>query len=151
MARRVVTVTIAEAGRDQNKTFQLTEMSAAAAEDWAVRAFLALARSGVDIPEDVENAGFSGIATLGIRAFGGVNHADARPLMDEMFNACVRILPDPAHPNVVRALIDDDTEEVSTRLWLRGEVLKLHVDFSKVAALLSSTKTATGTIGSPGT
>ena len=118
-------------------------MSAAQAEDWALRAFLALARSGADIPENVEEAGFAGIATMGLKAFAGMTHADARPLMDEMFSTCVEIIPDPSKPQVRRSLVDDDTEEVATRLWLRGEVFKLHVDFSKVAALLNSRKPAT--------
>jgi hypothetical protein len=143
MARRTATVTVSAGGRDQNKQFVLTEMSAADAEDWALRAFLALARSGVQIPDDVEAAGFAGIATMGLKALGGATHADVKPLMDEMFSLCIRRLPNPAEPHVVRGLVDDDTEEVATRLWLRSEVFKLHVDFSKVAGLLSSRKPAT--------
>lgn len=149
MARRTATVTVAAPGRDQGKVFELTEMSAAQAEDWALRAFLALARSGVEIPEDVEASGFAGIASLGLRAFGGMTHADAKPLMDEMFSSCVQHVPNPQQPLVRRGLVDDDTEEVGTRLWLRGEVLKLHVDFSVVAALLSSRTAATGSDASP--
>ncbi len=149
MARRTATVTVTAPGRDQGKTFELTEMSAAQAEDWALRAFLALARSGVEIPEDVEASGFAGIASLGLRAFGGMTHADAKPLMDEMFTSCVQHVPDARNPLVRRGLVDDDTEEVGTRLWLRGEVLKLHVDFSTVAALLSSRTAATGSDASP--
>lgn len=44
------------------------------------------------------------------------------------------LLPDPANQSVKRNLIDDDTEEVMTRLKLRGEVFKLHVDFLTAAA-----------------
>ena len=43
--------------------------------------------------------------------------------------ACVKIKPDAAHRNVVRDLVDDDIEEISTRLTLRAEVMKLHTDF----------------------
>jgi len=148
MARRRATVTVATAGRDQGKQFVLTEMSAANAEDWALRAFLALARSGVEIPEDVEAAGFAGIASMGLRALGGATHGDVKPLMDEMFDLCVMRLPDPAQPLVTRPLVEDDTEEVATRLWLRSEVFKLHVDFSVVAGLLASKKPATETAAS---
>lgn len=151
MARRTETLPVTADGRDQGKLFHLTEMPAAQAEDWAIRAFLALARSGVEVPEDVEAAGFAGIATMGLRAFGGMTYADAKPLMDEMLASCVQIVPDPGKPLVMRGLVDDDTEEVATRLWLRAEVLKLHVDFSKVAALLSSKAATPGMIDSPGT
>ena len=57
------------------------------------------------------------------------------PLMDEMFR-CIEICPDPSKPGVVRSLIDDDIEEMSTILRLRMEVFQLHVDFS-IAAVLS--------------
>lgn len=42
---------------------------------------------------------------------------------------CITIIPDPSKPNVTRALIEDDIEEVATRLKLRIEIFKLHVDF----------------------
>ncbi|EPK3139487.1 hypothetical protein [Enterobacter cloacae] len=47
---------------------------------------------------------------------------------------CVQAVPNPADQNIKRPLIDDDTEEVMTRLKLRGEVFKLHVDFLTAAA-----------------
>lgn len=139
MARNTRTVRIVDAGRDQGKTFFLTEMSAASAEDWAVRAFLALAKSGAEIPDDVEAAGMLGVATMGLKALGGVTIEEARPLMEELMG-CIEAIPDPARPEIRRPLVDDDTEEVATRIFLRKEVLTLHVDFTKVAALLDSKK-----------
>ena len=47
---------------------------------------------------------------------------------------CVQAVPDPANQSVKRNLIDDDTEEVITRLKLRSEVFKLHVDFFTATA-----------------
>lgn len=138
MTRKQLTITITTEGRDQGKTFFITEMSAAAAEDWAFRTFLALAKSGVEIPDDVAQAGLAGLASLSLKALAGVKHEDAKPLLDEML-ACVKILPDPAHPNVMRALIGDDVEEVRTRLELRDAVMKLHTGFSLTAAASPST------------
>lgn len=138
MARKTTTVTIARAGRDAGKVFLLTEMPATQAEKWAARAFLALAKSGVEIPDDIATAGLAGIAAVGVKAFTGVSFEAAEPLMDEMFG-CVKIIPDPSKPMVVRALIEDDTEEVATRLQLRQEVLALHVDFSQLVARSKST------------
>lgn len=133
MARATATVVISAAGRDHGKIFRLTEMPATQAEKWAMRAFLAMARNGVEIPDDIASAGLAGIAAIGVKAISGMSFADAEPLMDEMF-ACVAIIPDGSNPAVVRSLIADDIEEVATRLRLRKEVFGLHVDFSKLVA-----------------
>lgn len=148
MARKTATVTIDAEGRDLGKVFLLREMPASQAEKWAARAFLAMARSGIDIPDDLAGAGLAGIAAVGLKAIGGLGFAEAEPLMDEMF-ACIQIIPDPARPAVVRALVESDTEEISTRLRLRKEVFGLHVDFSGLAAHLKSAQAAGTGGGSP--
>ena len=148
MARKTATVTIEAEGRDLGKVFLLREMPASQAEKWAARAFLAMARSGIDIPDDLAGAGLAGIAAVGLKAIGGLGFAEAEPLMDEMF-ACIQIIPDPVRPAVVRALVESDTEEISTRLRLRKEVFGLHVDFSGLAAHLKSAQAAGTGGGSP--
>lgn len=135
MARRTKIVTIDAAGRDHGKVFALTELPASQAERWAIRALLALGRSGVDVPPNIASAGMAGIAAMGIRALFGLQFYEAEPLLDEMFS-CVQIAPDPKKPKVIRALIEDDIEEVSTRAFLRSEVFELHTGFS-LAGLLS--------------
>lgn len=140
MARRTVDVTISAEGRDAGKVFRLTEMTASQAERWATRALLALGRSGVDIPEDVAQSGFAGVVAIGIRAFAGIPWELAEPLLGEMFT-CVSIMPDPSRPTVIRALIEDDIEEIGTRLVLREEVIALHSGFS-ISALLSKFRAA---------
>lgn len=127
MARKVQTVTITDKGRDSGKTFQITEMSAAQAEKWAMRAFLALAKSGFEVP-DVSEMGLGALLYAGIDALKNLPWAEAEPLVDEMWG-CVFIIPDASKSNVVRPLIGDDIEEVKTRIYLRGEILKLHIDF----------------------
>ena len=133
MARNTATIVIDAAGRDHGKVFRLTELPALQAEKWAVRAFLAMSHNGIEIPEDIANSGLAGIAAIGIKAIGAMAFSDAEPLLDEMFT-CVSIIPDAARPNVVRALIADDIEEVGTRFRLRKEVFALHTDFFKAAA-----------------
>ena len=54
--------------RDAGKVFLLTEWPAARAEKWAVRALLALNRSGGEIPLNVAGIGMEGIAVIGIAA-----------------------------------------------------------------------------------
>jgi hypothetical protein len=146
MARKVHEFTHASEDRDNGKRFRLTEMSAAQAERWAMRAFLLLAASGAEVPDDAEEAGFAGLATLGLKALAGVRYEDAEPLLGEMLR-CVEIAPDVAKP-VFRKLDpsgdDADIEEPGTYLMLRKEVFRLHVDFSKVAALWKSKRAATG-------
>jgi hypothetical protein len=133
MGRHTRTVVITEEGRDKGKTFLLKEMPALKAEKWATKLFLALSRSGVEIPDEIASAGLAGVAALGFRMLGWVSFADAEPLLDEMFS-CVSIIPDPRNPALVRPLIDiggdgDDIEEVSTRLRLRADIFNLHASF----------------------
>lgn len=142
MARKTIRYTVTDEGRDKGKVFVLTELSASEAEDWAASAFLALSRSGADIPDDVQEMGMSGLAVLGLRALSGLKIEEARPLLARMF-ACVQINPDPARPEIVRALIEDDIEEVKTRLLLRKEVFDLHTGFFTSAARTLSEQAAT--------
>lgn len=141
MARKTTTVTIDGKGRDAGKHFLLTEMSASAAERWAARALLALVRSGVKIPDEAVEMGLAGIAQIGVDLLSGLSWELAEPLLDEMF-ACIQIIPDPAKPHVVRGLVEDDIEEVATRLRLRREVLNLHIDFFTDAGLLNQARAA---------
>lgn len=141
--RKTATITITDEGRDKGKVFLLREMPASRAEMWGIRAFMALAKSGIDIPDNVAQMGLAGIAMIGFKAVSGMSFDDAKPLLDELMT-CVSIMPDPSQPAVTRALVEDDIEEIGTRLKLRAEVFKLHVDFSKLAVLSTS---ASGTAG----
>lgn len=136
MARRVATFH-ATAGRDAGKVYRITEMPAAQAEKWAVKAFLAAAKGGITLPENIADSGFAGIAQMGMGLLANMPAELAFDLLDEMM-ACVQYQPSPAKPEVVRSLIDDDIEEVATRVQLRKAVFDLHVDFSQAAGQLST-------------
>lgn len=133
MARKVLKLKIADDGRDLGKTFVITEMAARKGHQWATRALFAVMNGGVEIPESILSSGFAGIAAVGIKALGRVPAAVAEPLLDELL-LCVAIMPDPARPEVTRALIDDDIEEVATIFKLQKEVLGLHMDFFTAAS-----------------
>lgn len=150
MGRETRTVVIDAVGRDNGRTFFLTEMPAAQAEKWAMRAFLAMARNGVQIPDDLASRGLAGIAAVGLQALGSMAFADAESLMDEMF-ACIQVIPDPNRPGVKRALIDTDIDEIPTRLFLRKQILDLHVSFIKVADLLGLASPAAVAENAPST
>ena len=134
-----MTVVIDDDNRDKGKTFVLTEMPAAQAEKWALRIISAMARAGVELPEDVQ--GMAGIAAIGLHALSNINFYDVEPLLDEMWQ-CVQIMPDTRHPSIVRPLVDNDIEEVQTRLRLRKDVLELHLSFSTPVGPSTSETTA---------
>lgn len=145
MARKTKLVTIPHDNRDKGKTFLITEMHPVKGEKWATRALIAIARSGsAEMPpgfkEELEGAGMAGIAALGARALTTVAFEEAEPLLDEMM-ACVAYVPDASKVDqitqlpIVRPMVDGDIEEVTTILFLRSEVIEVHVGFSPAAFL----------------
>lgn len=141
-------------GRDTGKHFLLREAPAAQAERWATRALLALARSGVDLPNNAEGAGWAGLAYLGFQALSKLQFEEVQPLLDEMW-LCVKVLPDMKHPDVVRDLYwggtdgeGADIEEVATMMKLRSEVFSLHSGFSIPG--VNSTSSTLPTTSTPG-
>ncbi|MCR2795510.1 hypothetical protein NQ094_05600 [Enterobacter kobei] len=133
MARKEIFYTVEDKGRDNGKKFYIREMSATQAEWWAIRAILAMANNGINLPDNLSDMGMAGMAKVGLEMVAKIPPEDARPLLDELMK-CVQAVPNPDDQSIKRPLIDDDTEEVITRLKLRGEVFKLHVDFLTAAA-----------------
>jgi len=139
MARKTKEITItAQGSRDKGKTFVIKELPAAEGEDWAMRALRLAQRSGADIPGGVQ-AGMAGIAAIGILTVleGSSNIDELRPLFADMMR-CVKILTDRATYNLrplIEDGINDDIEEIGTRILLRKEWLNLHLDFSIADAL----------------
>jgi hypothetical protein len=134
MARKELYYSVSDTkGRDEGKMFLIKEMSAMQAEWWAIRVCLALGNAGVEIPENIANMGMAGMAVEGLKIVAKIPADQAKPLLDELMT-CVSIVPNPADKKIVRNLLDDDIEEVATRLKLRAEVFKLHVDFFTAAA-----------------
>lgn len=125
MARKTALVTIDARGRDKGKVFVLTELATADSEEWAGRALFALLNSGVEIPDNIAEAGLAGLMAMGIKAITKLPFDTAKPLLDKMME-CVQIQPS---PTVVRALVPDDIEEVSTMFRLRKEIWNLHTSF----------------------
>lgn len=146
MARKTLNYSVTDEGRDQGKTFVITEMPASKGEAWATRALLALMSSGVEVPEGFERMGMSAMAEIGLKGMAGLAWEVVEPLLNEMWS-CIQIMPDPSKPHVVRAMIEQDVEEIMTRVKLRAEVWKLHTDFFKaVAPSISPKATAAASI-----
>jgi hypothetical protein len=148
MARKTINYTVEAEGRDHGKVFVITEWDADRSEDWAFRVLLALFSNNVEMPEGFETLGMAGLAQMGLKALTGLKHADAKPLLAELFE-CVQIRPDPKNPQVIRHFVNSDTEEVMTRVNLRMEVLKVHIDFSQAAgnSIFGQAKKAAAVVG----
>jgi hypothetical protein len=124
MARKETTF-IADTGRDTNKQFIITEMSASQAESWAFRVILAVGNAGIEIPEGLASQGMAGLMAIGYMNLLKIPFDAAKPLLDDMMG-CVQIVPS---SSIRRQLIEEDIEEVVTRLQLRKAVWSLHMDF----------------------
>lgn len=149
--QKVVTIPDDPDNRDRGKAFIITEMPATKAERWAMRALLAVAHSGVDIPVELVNGGMQALAIVGIRALTSISFDDAEPLMNEAMT-CVKLVPDPiGNPEVHRALIEGDVEEVSTLIMLKREVIDLHLGFSSAGGRSKQTSGTPATSNSRNT
>jgi len=133
MARKQKTIVITAdntakgaASRDIGRRYLLTELPASKAEKWAARAYLAIARAGKEIPPEIASMGMVGFALYGFAALSESKFEDLEPLMDEMMG-CVQYS---AEAGGERSLLETDIEETDTRIFLRLEVLHLHLGFT---------------------
>ncbi|MFK2876889.1 hypothetical protein [Rhodanobacter hydrolyticus] len=131
MSRRERIYTVTDDNRDKGRSFLLKEMPATQGEWWAFRAFVALARGGVELPEDLKEMGMAGVARLTLSQIGKMSPADAKPLMDELYRQ-VQVVADPKN-GFTRELIEDDIDEIATHFKLKWELIKLHAGFSEAA------------------
>jgi hypothetical protein len=132
MSRKIEKVTIDAEGRDLGKTFVITEMSAWDAIRWAARATLALAQSGVQIPEGALSGAPETIAASAFALLSLVPEAVALPLLEEA-RECIQFQPS---TNAAVALQPVEfggisaVEEPITWATLLRRVFVLHVGFS---------------------
>ena len=116
-----------ENGRDKGRVFLITEMSAAHADNWAMRALIALANGGVDLGDLSPQQGMMGMVRVALDALGRLKADDAIPLLNELLD-CVQIIPEGGQPRPLN--MDFNDVEDFTTLWrLRKEVFALHTDF----------------------
>ena len=131
MARYTKVLKIEPTGkRDAGKSYFITEMDAHSSFKWGCKAVLALINAGVNLPDGSENLGMAGLVGLTLSSLKtGLKWEEAEPLMDELMT-CVRFIPDPAKPDIVRDIYPGDIEEFTTIALLHSEVLKLHINFT---------------------
>lgn len=137
MARHTVEVTIEAKGRDQGKTFVITEMPATVGEKWAMQLAYLLSQAGsLAIPEGaLPSVGMEAIAPVVSEATidPRIVLSLGRALADESLAGwwdCVQYRPAPNLPT--QPLRKDEgcqIEEIATITFLRMEVVKMHTDF----------------------
>ncbi len=96
-----------------------------------MRAYLlALAASGVQLPDGALATGWAGLAGFGARALLQAPYGALKPLLDEML-AQAAYQHDPKHPpQPIRPGPNCVVEEIKTFLTLHTALLKLHTGFS---------------------
>jgi hypothetical protein len=139
MARKSVTLTIGE-GRDQGKVFRLTEWSALQTERWILRAVFGLGKAGVEIPPEILQLGAAATAYAIASQASKLPSRLGLKLSDELMECVKRV-----EATADRSLVENDIEDVSTRLRLKSEVLKLTFGFFVFAASPSSAPPVSGT------
>ena len=117
--------------RKRGKTFYIEEWPASRADNWIMRLAFTFNKGGGELPMDLRSIGWEGVAIIGINTFlrGNVDPAVMIPIADELME-CVTIV----EPKATRSLVENDIEDFSTRLWLKGQVLKLTFGFFLPAA-----------------
>lgn len=119
--------------RDAGKIFVVTEVDAIRAEEWGLRAMMALGTGGIMVPKELVNAGLLGVVLVGYQAFMGATEEAVLPLWREMLPACVTFKHS---DSVFEPFGPHHVEEVSTLILLRRTILELHTGFT-VAELAS--------------
>lgn len=140
--RRTRNVTIEgtpDENRDAGKVFIVTEVSAVQAEEWGLRALMALGTGGITVPQEMADAGLMGVALISYQAFMGAREDAVMPLWREMLPACVT---QSVSAGVTLPWSPILVEEPSTLLQLRQQILELHTGFT-LAELAQRLKAAT--------
>jgi len=144
---RVIVPKLGGKNRDEGKAFLLKEMTAYDAEYWGGEIGDLFIQYGL---AEVVESGMAGVAQNIGKVFnsgGRIPFAEAHRKTERLMQ-CVYVIPDKSKPDFVRQLHETDIEDPDTRIWLKRQVLELHVNFSTllsrlVAALgLSSTTLA---------
>jgi len=142
MSRREAQIVIMAEGRDQGKIYHIRELFAVPAEEWFTRAMQMLVRAGIEVPPNILQEGAMGFVTMGIGAcltgLGKAPYDDFKLLMDQMMQ-CIVGYQEKAGATKIENIdvILSQTEEVSTLIRLREEIISLHLGFSLAARLLS--------------
>lgn len=134
--RQVVITSPAEGeNRDAGKTFIVREVDAETAEEWGLRAMMALGTGGIQVPPELVSAGLLGVVLVGYQAFMGAREEAVLPLWREMLPACVFLRQADGKGNAAGEEVRQPyyrgmVEEPATLLRLRQTIMELHTGFT---------------------
>lgn len=137
--------------RDNGKVFELTEMDAYRGQDWALRAMLALAASGVSLPADAMSGGWAGLAAFGVTALLGAPYAALKPLLDEMLSQAQYLHREGQQPQPITPGVNCPVEEIKTFLAIQRALFTLHTGFSLAVGTPNSPTGSVAAAGSSST
>ncbi len=145
MARIKKTVAVEKDGRDKDKLFEITEMSAWDTNQWGIRCAKQLAKSGIDLPQEIVDLGIAGVVSTFkksliskskeadeygssfVKAFmvlaAGVEEEKLFILLNDLLS-CVKFKNKKG--DAMDLLIDEHIEDSSTLNLLYSEVFQLH-------------------------
>lgn len=129
------TVTL-ENGRDKGKVFEITEMPAIQADEWAHRLIEQAANSGVDLKNvdvlEMNTQSMQGMVEIGVAVFtilGRMNYQISREMKFDLLDRCVRIVPTGGQPR--ECLWNDELKEFASYTILAAHAIGIHIDFLK--------------------
>ncbi len=123
-----------ESGRDKGKVFQITEMPAIQADEWAHELFYEASVSGMNLKEvDVLNldtksmVGMIEIGAMIATIFGRIPANRSRELKFELLERCVQIVPTGGNPRPV--MWDQEILDAKNFTLLAMHAVDVHVGF----------------------
>lgn len=121
-------------GRDEGKRFQITEMPALKADEWAHKLLEQASRSGVDLKNvdvlNLDTKSMAGMIEIGAAVFtilGRIDHEISREMKFDLLDTCVRIIPTEGEPRM--CLWDDEIKDFQNFTLLAAQAIGIHIDF----------------------
>lgn len=121
-------------GRDEGKSFKITEMPAMKADEWAHRLFYEASTSGLNLKEvdvlNLDTKSMQGMIEIGAMVgsiFGRIPPERSRELKFELLDTCVRIIPKGGDAREV--LWNDEIKDMKNFTILAAQAIGIHIDF----------------------
>lgn len=130
---KIVTI---EKGRDAGKTFEITEMPAIQADDWAHDLLYNASMSGMDLKNvDVLNlntnsmAGMIEVGAMVASIIGRIPKDDSKRMKFDLLDRCVKIVPTGGNPRACQW--DSEIKDFQNFTILFGHAVGIHINFLK--------------------
>lgn len=134
MARKEVSFVVEEEGRDKDKEFVITELSAWDADELAQDIFRAMGDSGfTGIPQDVISMGCAGLATIGLSVLSAASPDVSKSIRNRLIQTVEIVIYNEGQRVIRKVDGPSDFEEVSTIRKLMDKVFEVNFGFLSIA------------------